>query len=651
MQQRGRRRIPGHDARRARSGCVVTAVLNCRSLTAGYGDLAVVRDFDVDLAAGRVLVGARPERRGQDNAARHDGRSACLASPARWSSTATALPSGRPARGEPRRRRARTRRPCAVHEAHGRREPAGRGAEAVGQYDDVVDLFPALRRRWKLAAGALSGGEQQMLAMARALVQRPRVLLIDEMSMGLAPVIVEELLPIVRRRRRRHGRGRRARGTARAPRARGRRRGDRAGPRRSPARRRRARNRRRRPAPRSGVPRRGADLSRHRSIGPRLRRSNRERQRRRGHAVRGGAPLAQAPADQDRLAGQRIGAASSARSGWRSTKRPSRGCSIVATSSSSSTTPGSRRARPRPAFRPMSGWSMPAASRWSAPTTPTPPSLWPTRSTPARCQSSVCAAPTRSTVSSASGWATATSAANRCSSLRGSCATATQRAAVLAPWTPISEEYFRFFRQECRRARYRHRGRREHAPAHQRRGAQPTASASCATPNADALVWLGYGGMVVDFTVRRAARGARLGPAPHHDHRVHAIRVGHGPARGLDRHRPVVSREPAHASLLRAVLERGTTATRSCGPTPSRVSRTTWRRRSSRRSSVPRSSPVRESRPVSSASGSSPACTGGPNTHIAGGPFDHQMFKGDWLHYGRVRDGKLEFAGLYEPIS
>jgi branched-chain amino acid transport system substrate-binding protein len=43
-----------------------------------------------------------------------------------------------------------------------------------------------------------------------------------------------------------------------------------------------------------------------------------------------------------------------------------------------------------------------------------------------------------------------------------------------------------------------------------------------------------------------------------------------------------------------------------------------------------------------------PSATGGPRTHIAGGPFDHQMFKGDWLHYGRVRDGKLEFAGLFE---
>jgi branched-chain amino acid transport system ATP-binding protein len=65
--------------------------------------------------------------------------------------------------------------------------------------DDVIDLFPALIKRLKLKAGALSGGEQQMLAMARGIVQRPKVFLVDEMSMGLAPIIVESLLPVVRR--------------------------------------------------------------------------------------------------------------------------------------------------------------------------------------------------------------------------------------------------------------------------------------------------------------------------------------------------------------------------------------------------------------------------------------------------------------------
>jgi branched-chain amino acid transport system ATP-binding protein len=65
--------------------------------------------------------------------------------------------------------------------------------------DLVYDLFPRLKERYKQVAGTLSGGEQQMLAMGRALMSHPKIIMLDEPSMGLAPILVDQIFDIIRR--------------------------------------------------------------------------------------------------------------------------------------------------------------------------------------------------------------------------------------------------------------------------------------------------------------------------------------------------------------------------------------------------------------------------------------------------------------------
>ena len=72
-----------------------------------------------------------------------------------------------------------------------------RGADGSAAVEQVLDTFPILRERRDQPAGTMSGGQQQQLAIGRALVQRPRLLLLDEMSMGLAPSIVADLFALV----------------------------------------------------------------------------------------------------------------------------------------------------------------------------------------------------------------------------------------------------------------------------------------------------------------------------------------------------------------------------------------------------------------------------------------------------------------------
>jgi branched-chain amino acid transport system ATP-binding protein len=70
--------------------------------------------------------------------------------------------------------------------------------ETDARLEEMLELFPRLRERVNQAAGTLSGGEQQMLGVARALMSAPRLLIIDELSLGLAPIIVAQLFDILR---------------------------------------------------------------------------------------------------------------------------------------------------------------------------------------------------------------------------------------------------------------------------------------------------------------------------------------------------------------------------------------------------------------------------------------------------------------------
>ena len=173
------------------------AVLSLEELTAGYAGAAVIRDLDVTVGAGEVVALLGANGAGKTTTLRvvsglvkpMSGR-VLLAG----DDLAHVSPSTRTVRGiahVPEGRGLFFGLTVAEHFRLGRGKARVDAALAY-------EYFPALEELKTRRAGLLSGGEQQMLAVARALARRPRLLLLDELSLGLAPVIVERLLPTIR---------------------------------------------------------------------------------------------------------------------------------------------------------------------------------------------------------------------------------------------------------------------------------------------------------------------------------------------------------------------------------------------------------------------------------------------------------------------
>jgi branched-chain amino acid transport system ATP-binding protein len=178
------------------------ALIEVTGLHAGYDEIAVLRDLDLYVAPGEVVALLGPNGAGKTTTLLTisgllkpiEGSVSVLGQP-----TAGVAPYRVARRGLAHVAEDRSLFFDLTVDENIRLGLTGGRRERAVAYERAMALLPALAPLGKRAAGLLSGGEQQMLAMARALVSQPKCLLVDEMSLGLAPIIVERLLPVVRR--------------------------------------------------------------------------------------------------------------------------------------------------------------------------------------------------------------------------------------------------------------------------------------------------------------------------------------------------------------------------------------------------------------------------------------------------------------------
>jgi branched-chain amino acid transport system ATP-binding protein len=180
----------------------VSAGLKVTALAAGYGGFRILDGFNLDLAPGRITAIVGPNGAGKSTLLK--ALAGLLPRQGTVTLDGTPLPSGDAAAAV---------RAGLILVAEGRHlfpqmtvlENLQLGGwslprdERAARVERALSLFPRLLERRHQLAGSMSGGEQQMVAVARALVGRPRLLMLDEPSLGLAPRLVTEVFTIVRR--------------------------------------------------------------------------------------------------------------------------------------------------------------------------------------------------------------------------------------------------------------------------------------------------------------------------------------------------------------------------------------------------------------------------------------------------------------------
>jgi branched-chain amino acid transport system ATP-binding protein len=181
-------------------------MLEVRGAIVGYGPVIALSGVDIAVEAGEIVCVIGPNGAGKTTLmktiagllrpragdCRFDGKPLAHGADARVRAGIALVPEGR-----------RVFAPLTVADNLEMgayvRLARGEGKAVRADLERIYDMFPRLRERAAQAAGTLSGGEQQMLAIGRALMSRPRLLLLDEPSMGLAPLVVLEIFAVIRR--------------------------------------------------------------------------------------------------------------------------------------------------------------------------------------------------------------------------------------------------------------------------------------------------------------------------------------------------------------------------------------------------------------------------------------------------------------------